>query len=77
MSDNKVSILFTGLCGMLFTDEKGVKYNLHTERCGNTLILSRDKITLADSDKTLDCKEKEQIISKVMKLTSGINWRIE
>jgi len=77
MSDNKVSILFTGRNGMLFTDENGIEYNLHTERDGDTLVLSREKIKAVDSNHTLDYKEREEIVSKILKFMSGIKWRVE
>jgi len=77
MSDNKVSILFTGRIGMLFTDENGIEYNLHTERDGDFLVLSKEKIKLVDSDQMLDHNERNRIVSKILKLMSGIKWRVE
>ena len=77
MSDNEVSILFTGRFGLLFTDENGIEYKIHTETEGDTVVLSREKVEAVVSDRMLEEEEREKIISKVLSLTTGIKWRIE
>jgi len=77
MSDSKVSILFTGSSGLLYTDENGMEYKVHTERKGYTIVLSKKNIKATDSDRTLDDKESEIIISKIFNLMKGLDWRAE
>ena len=77
MSNNEVSILFTGRFGLLFTDENGIEYKIHTETDGDTVVMSREKVKAIVNDKMLDEEEREKIISKVLSLTAGIKWRIE
>ena len=77
MSDNKNSILFTGCCGLIFTDENGKEYKVHTKRDGYTLVLSKENIKATDSDQTLDDNEREQVIAKILKIMGGLEWRFE
>jgi len=80
MADNNCSILFTGLSGLLFTDEKGKEYIVNTETImtgTHDKVLFSKRITPIDRERKLSEKDRELIVSKILNLTKDIRWLIQ
>jgi phosphoribulokinase len=77
MNKSKSSIGFVGLSGLVFTDEDDVTYHVHIEKSVDEVVLLKRDIFEISTNKRLNGKNREIIISKIISLTPDIKWRID
>ena len=69
--------MFLGRYGLLFTDENGIRYSVLIEKAGEDITLFREGIKPIESNRELNDKEIEIIISKILSLKPKFQWQVK
>ena len=69
--------MFVGKYGLIFTDEDGIMYNVHIDKHGSEGTLFRKGISAVNKYKLLTGEDVEMIISKILSITTEIEWEIK
>ena len=77
MVNDKSSIMFIGRYGLMFTDEDGIRYSVHTENTGDGINLLKEGIVSINSNKVLNVQDRERIVSKILSLKPEIKWQVK
>jgi len=78
--NNNCSIKFLGRSGILFKDEKGIRYRINSEMLAckkyDMVIFTKDIKPLNKKIKLND-EDKKVILSKLFDMTKGIKWLVD